>query len=325
LDEFSLIRNIFGRQQAVHRRDVRIGIGDDAAILDLPSDRQLVVSSDVLCAGIHFTESTPASAIGHKTAAVNFSDLASMGAEPAWILLNVCLPSVDLAWLEAFTDGFFDLCRQYNVQLIGGDTTRGPLALTAQVFGFVPRGKGLLRSGAKPGDAVFVTGSLGDAALALEMSSRRVDTSRATAEQAFYLQNRLDRPIPRVVIGRSLLDLANSAIDISDGLAADLGHILEASGVGASIRLSDLPLSTVFDSVVPDSVRWSLAATGGEDYEICFTVSADRTADVDAIGLEKGVRITRIGSITDRSGLELLTDNGQRLNFETPGHNHFQG
>ena len=319
MDEFELIRKLFSDRQK-NRADVSFGIGDDAAVLNVPSRHQLLVSSDILNAGVHFPISTAPYNVGHKTAAVNLSDMAAMGAEPAWISLNLSLPAVDKSWIEEFSRGFFDLCNRFEVQLIGGDTTRGDLSICAQVFGFVPRGEALLRSGARAGDQIFVTGTLGDAALALRMMNQNRDAGDDTA----YLRQRLEKPTPRVAIALLLRQHANAMIDLSDGLVADLGHILQASTVGAEVQLQQLPASAAFDRSLGDENRWSLAATSGDDYELCFTVAADKCEKIEEIRQQVNLPITRIGKITTGDRLLLLDADHKPLSLPSSGYMHFR-
>ena len=237
LSEFELIKQYFltggGR-----RRDVILGIGDDGAVLSIPPGMELVMTVDTLVNGVHFPSQTAPEDIAWKAVAVNLSDLAAMGAEPAWASLSLTLPAAEAEWLHAFSRGMFELLEQYAMQLVGGDTTRGPLSVTMQCHGFVKRGQALRRDGARAGDLVFVSGPLGDAGLALRLSE-----SRVPAEARYRLQRRLDRPHPRIELGLALHGLATAVIDISDGLQADLGHLCRASDVAATIALAQLPLS----------------------------------------------------------------------------------
>ena len=318
MDEFSLINRFFRRVERANRADVAVGIGDDAAVLNPPPGRQLVATTDILCAGIHFPTSTDPESVGHKSAAVNISDLAAMGAEPAWTTLAITLPDADSGWLAPFCRGFFRLLDRCGMQLIGGDTSRGPLQIVVQAFGFVPEGGALLRSGARPGDGIFVTGSLGDAALALSLTSLPADGA-----DEVYLRGRLDRPEPRIDIGRRLVGLASAAIDISDGLAADLRHILDASEAGGTICLGELPLSPAFESLAPPDKRWQLAIGGGDDYELCFTVPPDRIGRLKGVGDATGVDITEVGRIRPEPGLEIIAPDGRPYQPAGGGHLHF--
>jgi len=317
--EFDIIRRYFTRQP-VNRNEVLTGIGDDAAVLQLPADRELLVCIDTLVAGVHFPEDTPAAAIGHKALAVNLSDLAAMGAEAAWATLALTLPEADPDWLEAFASGFFALAGRHGVQLIGGDTTRGPLTVTVQAHGFTPPGQALLRTGAQPGDRIYVTGTLGDAALALHM---RDDASA-------QLRARLEYPEPRLGAGCLLRGLASAAIDISDGLLADLGHLLEGNGLGASLRIDQLPRSDSFVAALQgldstsSGLYYDLPLSGGDDYELCFTVPEHNCAEVEQRLGELPCGCTVIGSIEAQPGIRCILQNGDNYQPALTGHMHFQ-
>lgn len=316
--EFDLIRQYFEqpfRQQKKPRPDVLLGIGDDAALLAPPPGMSLVVTVDSFVADVHFPSDTAPEAVGHKALAINLSDLAAMGAEPMWLTLAITLPEANAAWLDAFAHGFFSLADEYGVQLVGGDTCRGPLSITVQAIGRVPEGRALTRRGAQVGDGIFVTGTLGDAAAGLQVHEGRL-------QGADELVVCLERPTPRVAAGIALRGLANSAIDISDGLVADLAHILDASGVGADIQIEHLPLSTAFRGLeLPD--RWQLAVSGGDDYELCFTLSPALEIDTlerfDALGC----LCTRIGTVSAQSGLRWQDGMGNSLLLPWMGFDHF--
>jgi thiamine-monophosphate kinase len=318
MTEFDLIRTYFASQSLV-RTDVRVGIGDDAAIVCAPPGMEIVVTTDALVAGVHFVADVDPFTLGHKSLAVNLSDLAAMGAEPAWFLLALTLPEARGDWLQRFAEGMFALARRHNVQLIGGDTTRGPLAVVITALGTIPQGKGMRRSGARLGDLVYLTGEVGDAALAL--LSLRGERQFGGAE-AMRLRERLERPVPRVDEGIALRDLASSAIDVSDGLAADLGHILQASGVGARIHLDAIPLSSIYRDHLAE-VGWECALAGGDDYELCLTVPPGHVAAVDALSNRTKVPLTRIGEITSGSELEIYDNAGRQYRPQVRGHDHF--
>lgn len=317
--EFDLIERI--RRRVPARADVVLGIGDDAAVVQVPAGQQLVVATDTLNAGVHFPEGTAAADIGWKALAVNLSDLAAMGAQPAWCTLSLSLPGSDAAWLDGFVDGFLELAALHEVALIGGDTTSGPLSICVTVFGLIAPDQALRRDGAQAGDDVWVSGTLGDAAGALRRwacgdAAQTDDVHRA-------LQRRLDRPSPRVATGLSLVGIANACIDISDGLLADLGHICSASGVAAQVRLADLPTSPQLNSAFDADMRATLQATGGDDYELCFTVPAVRR---DAVRqLATGVPLTRIGHIRAGSGVQAMTADGEVWQPPRAGYEHFAG
>lgn len=305
MGEFDLI-DFLTSTQTIQRQDVALGIGDDCALLDIPPSVQLALSMDTLVAGIHFKEETDAYDIGYKAAAVNFSDLAAMGAEPAWVTLALTLPEINREWLKDFSEGFFTLLKQFNVQLIGGDTTRGPLSITVQAHGFVPKGKVLKRSGAKKGDLIYVTGSLGDAGLALSLGD----------DAPCELSQRLLRPTPRIAEGKMLREIAHSAIDISDGLVADLSHILKCSGKGATLYVDSLPLSKALLAHTSYHQAQVLALSAGDDYELCFTIAPE---NIHALGFEANC----IGVIEETSELRLLNRDGSSFILESLGYKHF--
>ncbi len=320
MNEFDLIQNIFNREKK-NRADVILGIGDDAALLQVPLGQQLVVSTDTLVAGRHFPENTSPADIAYKALAVNLSDLAAMGAEPAWILLALTLPSVDEIWLNEFSQGFFSLMRHFRLQLVGGDMTCGPLTITVQALGFVPAGKALCRLGAMPGDRIYVSGTLGDAGLALAYLHE--ETSLAlTQHQIQWLMQRLNRPEPRVELGLALRNIATSAIDISDGLVADLGHILLANQLGATIQLADLPLSASLRQLSQEQV-WQFALSAGDDYELCFTVPASSEIALQSHLKAINSSCTCIGRIKKEPGLSMIREDGFLLVLEKSGFQHF--
>lgn len=313
MDEFTLIRRHFATLSPP-REDVSLGIGDDAALLAIPPGEELVVTSDMLIAGRHFPAETAPADIGWKALAVNLSDLAAMGAQARWFTLALSLPEVDEQWLVEFTRGLRELAQATGVALVGGDTTRGPLTLTITALGTVPAGRALRRSGARPGDAIFVSGTLGDAALALRhwQGGSAVRTAREK-----QLRQRLDRPTPRLALGLALRGIASAAIDLSDGLAGDLGHILAASGVGASLDAQALPMSDAFADLVPDALRDELQLTGGDDYELCVCVPPQH---IEAAGR---LALTRIGRIEAEPGLRLVDAEGRSQAFTSTGYRHF--
>ncbi len=292
-----------------------VGIGDDAAILDIPSGHELVVCTDTLVEGIHFPRDTHPEAIGHKSLAVNLSDLAAMGAQPTFFFMALTLPAEDTAWLDAFAHGMARLANRFRIQLAGGDTTRGPLSITITALGIVEKGRALLRSGAQPGDLVVVSGVTGAAAHALSVmqQGREPEPSDRMA---------LEFPQPRVSLGRALAASATSCIDLSDGLAADLGHILDRSGVGAELELDRLPVPPGLKNLA-DEQRWRLQLAGGDDYELCFTIPADSAGELDQFSESCGVALARIGTIVRRDGIELITGTGGRFELASMGFRHF--
>jgi thiamine-monophosphate kinase len=316
MTEFELIRTFFARQD-VARPDVAAGIGDDAALLQPPAGQQLAVTSDLLVSGVHFLPDADPFSLGHKALAVNLSDLAAMGAEPAWFMLNLALPRADANWLQPFCRGMFQLAREHNVQLVGGDTSRGPLAIAIEAHGFVPLGQALRRSGAKAGDRIYVTGTLGDAALALR---HRLGGIRLPEHDLEAVADRMDRPTPRVREGMMLRGIAHGAIDISDGLLADLGHILEMSRVGARINLDKIPISPVCRSHIHET-GWDMVLANGDDYELCFTVPEKNIARLEKLRPACGFH--QIGVIEVEPGLRIVDAAGEPYQPRERGHDHF--
>jgi thiamine-monophosphate kinase len=318
MKEFELIRHFF-TEQVVKRKDVLLGIGDDCAILTVPAQQNVVVTTDTLVAGVHFPDDTDPVAIGHKAVAVNLSDIAAMGAEPCWISIAITLPKVDKEWLKSFCDGVFELCEYYNVELIGGDTTQGPLSITITAQGVVPEGKCLLRTGAKAGDWLYVTGEIGDAALALKHIKKEISVAQDYKDK---LREKLDLPKPRVLAGQAIREYASSAIDLSDGLISDLNHICQASNVGANIVLDRLPLSTIMIDTLPFDEAISVALVGGDDYELLFTVSEDNKVGMETALANAGTKVTCIGQI-NTSKVISTTLNNQAVPIEASGFEHF--
>ncbi|WP_133000557.1 thiamine-phosphate kinase [Luteimonas arsenica] len=315
--EFKLIDRI--RERAGHARgDVVLGIGDDAALLQPPPGMQLVVTMDTLNDGVHFPGGTDAARVGWKALAVNLSDLAAMGAEPAWCTLSLSLPRSDRAWVDGFLDGFLALAAEYDVALVGGDTTCGPLAVSVAAHGFVDPGRALRRDGAREGDGVWVSGTLGGAAGALEQW-------RAGGAIDPALRERLDRPRPRIALGRALAGVATACIDISDGLLADLGHVCAASGVAARVEVDALPGGRLLRPHFGNDALRALQATGGDDYELCFTLpeGADAMAAAAATAAATGVEVTRIGTVVAGQGVEAFDRDGRCWSPPRAGHEHF--
>ena len=317
--EFRLIDRIRDRT-ALAREDVRLGIGDDAAVLAVPAGQQLAVAIDTLVEGVHFPHGTAPRDIGWKALAVNLSDLAAMGATPAWALLALTLPQGDASFVDDLAEGFAQLAREHGVSLVGGDTTRGPFCLSVAVHGFVPPGQALTRSGAGVGDAVFVTGALGTAAGGLRLAQGRVPFDPGN-ELHRSLRERLDRPTPRVRTGVALRAHASACIDVSDGLLADLGHICAASGVGAQLDLDALPLSPALPSVFGHAAARELALSGGDDYELCFTVPTASIGAMQAALAAVGSHATRIGVIVEGQGVRAI--GGAPLAATRGGWDHF--
>ncbi len=315
LSEFSLIESYF-EQRRLGRDDVALGIGDDAALLRVPQGVLLASAVDTLIEGVHFPKNTPPAAIGHKVLAVNLSDLAAMGAEPAWATLSLSMPDPDEAFLKAFSEGLFAIAEQFDVELVGGDTVRGPLVLTVQVNGFVQEGEGLTRSDARPGDLLYVSGTLGDAAAGLEL----LQSDQVVSDEQQWLRERLDRPTPRIALGRSLRGIATSCIDISDGLCADVRHIMERSHLGADIDTSLLPLSSELLAFKAEEAARALALNGGDDYELCFTVPEQKEPELLRLAATFDVPITRIGEVNNEVGV--LRIDGKPV--PGSGYDHFR-
>ena len=314
--EFSLIAKHFTRATP----GAVLGVGDDCALLEPTPGMQLAVSSDMLLEGRHFSPQDSPAGIGHKSLAVNMSDLAAMGATPRWATLAIALPEENDAWLTAFARGFFRLADLHGIELVGGDTTRGALTLSITVMGEIPPGQALRRDGAQAGDDIWVSGALGSAALALAYRQGRLFMEQIDAARvlpALYL------PTPRVALGIALRGIANSAIDISDGLLADLGHILERSSVGARLEFSALPTLPVVQSYLHETVARDCVLAGGDDYELCFTAPADRRDAIHAAAAGANVAVTRIGHITAKPGLHVIDADGQSIPYRKTGYDHF--
>lgn len=319
--EFELIRRYFNRATP-QRKDVIQGIGDDCALLLMGESQTLAMSTDTLVVGTHFLANIAPADLGYKALAVNLSDLAAMGADPAWLTLALTMPAVDDAWLQLFSDSLFQLLDYYEMQLIGGDTTRGPLAMTLSIHGFVPNGKALRRSGASKGDWIFVTGTLGDSAAGLAILLEKLSVNSPVHRN--YLIQRHLRPSPRILQGQALRQLASAAIDISDGLSADLAHVLSASGVGATIDLEKLPLSDALMQSVDRQQALQWALQGGEDYELCFTVPESNKGALTLALDHLGVGYTCIGQIISKHDGFQLVKNNKLTESKAQGFDHFR-
>ena len=317
--EFELIGRHFAHLGAA-RSDVRIGVGDDGAVLVPPASRELVVVTDTLVEAIHFPPRSPPASIGHRAFAVNLSDIAAMGAEPAWALLALTLPDSDETWLEEFARAAGDLCRRHGVALVGGDTTRGPLSITVTLMGIVPVGVALERRGGQPGDAIFVTGSPGDAAAGLALEQNRLHVADPMSAQ--ILRDRFLFPTPRCDVGVALRGLASACIDVSDGLGGDLEKLCAASKCGAEIDAAALPVSEALVAAVGREVAREYALTGGDDYELLFTVPLARLgAMTHAVALGLGP-VTRIGTLMSGNGVRVSARGGV-TQFSGSGFDHF--
>ena len=322
--EFDVISRYFTRPS----RNTVLGPGDDAALIVCKPGMEWAISVDTLVAGRHFFPDTEPYALGHKVLAVNLSDMAAMGATPRWITLSLTLTrslAQDDAWLSDFSGGFFALADQHQVELIGGDTTSGPLNIGVQIIGEIEQGKALRRSNAQPGDDIWVSGYLGSAALALQFLQQHIVL---TEQEAALCLTALHTPIPRVALGKALLGLAHSAIDISDGLLADLGHILERSNVAATIEFDRIPCSHTLKNRLQlenDERRLAIDCllTGGDDYELCFTAPENGRKAIAELAQVIGIPLFRIGKIIPGKGLTVLTADGNPLTLETKGYDHF--
>ena len=302
--EFSIIDTYFNRKNG---NSVDLGVGDDSALLTPPPQQQLVICADTLVAGRHYPLDTSPHAIGWKSVAVNLSDIAAMGAKPHSILLALSLPQIDHDWLKGFSQGLYDCCDQFGVSLIGGDTTQSPhLTISVTALGWVDIGKAVPRSGAQVGDYICVSGQVGDAAFGLQ-------------HLGHPLQQRLDYPTPRCQLGQQLKGLAHSMIDVSDGLAQDLGHILAASQVGAEIELNQLPIDVALKKL-PQETQWQYALAGGDDYELCFTISPQNYETL--LQQQLDINISKIGQITAQKGIR-FTHHGINHPLKFQGYQHF--
>jgi thiamine-monophosphate kinase len=321
LSEFDIIQRYFDRPAP----GAILGIGDDAALVQPSAGMELAISTDMLVSGQHFFPDADPQGVGHKSLAVNLSDMAAMGARPRWATLSLALPTTLVGendtWLQAFSDGFFKLADAYQVELIGGDTTRGPLTICVTVIGEVARGKALRRSGAKSGDDIWISGRLGDAALALAHQQGNIVLEPHEIEGCLA---GLNTPTPRVGLGHGLLGLARSAIDISDGLLADLGHILKCSQASAIVSMPKINCSTSLRKYLPHPVALKCLLAGGDDYELCFTAPRSKRAKIDALSRELVLPLTRVGKIGVGDGLVVLDASGKIVTLETKGYDHFR-
>jgi thiamine-monophosphate kinase len=324
LNEFNLIQKYFAEASFV-RKDVVIGIGDDAAITQVPALQNLATTTDTIVQGVHFLPNTCAQDIAHKAIAVNLSDLAAMGAEPSWISLSLSIPEIDDAWLSAFSDKVSELTQYFSVQLIGGDTVRGPMSITITAQGFVPQDSVLTRDGANNGDWIFVTGTLGDAGAGLDILQKRLVVDDVQARD--YLVKRHRCPTPRVLAGTILRRLASACIDVSDGLLQDVMHIANSSATGVILHLDKLPISEELGNNVSDlNQALNYATASGDDYELLFTVSEEQRNSIQTALDSYSIPYTCIGQMTGATGKLDLKLNEQPFQLESTspmGFSHF--
>lgn len=317
LSEFELIARYFTRPA----RTAALGVGDDAALIKAPTGLVLAIAADMLVEGTHFLPDADARRLGHKCLAVNLSDLAAMGADPRWFLLAIAMPSVDEAWLEAFARGLFGLAESHAIELVGGDTTRGPRNICITAIGTLPPGFALRRDTAAAGDDIWVSGATGDAALGLAHLRGRVTLAE---ESARYCVDRLESPQPRIALGRKLRGLASSAIDVSDGLLADLGHIVERSRVGATLEYAALPRSSALRGCADTSLADECLLAGGDDYELLFTAPRESRTAIEAAGATVGIAVTRIGTTTTgEPKVRVVDPKGVPIELRRTGFDHF--
>jgi len=321
VSEFDLINHFF-KTSALPRDDVLQGVGDDCALLAPPPGKQLAISTDTLISGVHFPQSTLAADIGYKSLAVNLSDLAAMGASPAWASLAISLPEADQSWLANFMQGFNELARTYNVSLVGGDTTCGPLTITLNIVGFVDEKKALKRNRAKAGDLIFMTGTLGDAVTGLNAILNKTPLDKNLQ----YCVQRLNRPEPQINAGLLLTRFRVAAIDISDGLLTDLNHICTASKTGADIFLNQLPLSDSLKQYYAQGDHqpdWQTISCGGDDYELCFSCDAQSADEMLKLFKAQQIKVTQIGHMTSGMKINCIDAEGKVRNLQNRGYNHF--
>ena len=319
-NEFDIIKKYFTFETL--RDDVLLAGGDDCAIVSVPEHKQLLITTDTLISGVHFPKNTTAEDIAYKAIMVNLSDLAAMGATPAWFTLAISLPDINEVWLQAFSNQFYSVLSKFNISLIGGDTTKGDLSITIQAMGFCDEDKILRRDKAEPGDKIFVTGELGDASIGLHVVLNNLNDERLSP-----CIQRLNRPEARVRFAEKLASYAKCAIDISDGLVADLGHIIESSHCGAKISLSEIPLSSAaqyyFQQYHSNLIDWSMLLTQGDDYELCFTVNKNNQHAVEKLAKKHSLKLTCIGEITESRELNFVNLNGEAVYFDQTGFKHF--
>ena len=307
MNEFDLIRDYF--TWPIKDSSVTLAVGDDAALFSLDHGYELVTTTDTLVEGVHFSATTSAKDIAHKSLVVNLSDIAAMGAKAKYFTLALSIPKIDKFWLQDFSDSLKHLSEQYEVSLVGGDTTRGPLNITITMIGMVERSKALTRSGARPGDGIYVSGTIGDAGFCFwKLSNDLVPSSQEL--------KRLNCPTPRVDLGLVLTGLASACIDLSDGLEQDLSHILKASSVGAVIEVKKIPINEALLGHINDTNDWTIPLCGGDDYELCFTIPEDNEEALKKLSKSYNVKITKIGVINESLGLKIKGFDGPRNSYQ---------
>lgn len=316
--EFDLIRHIARASGGHDVEGVVTGIGDDAAVLAIPRGVELVTAVDTLVAGVHFPHTTALADVGWKALAVNLSDLAAMAAEPRWALLALTVPDPGMA--RPIVRGLLECARRHGVALVGGDTTRGPLTVSVTLLGTVPRGRAVLRSGALPDDTIWIAGDVGGAAAGLAIAQGRLE---AAPRERVRLLRALDRPRPPVDLGVSLRTIATSMIDISDGVLADLAHLLDASGLGATLSIASLPALPALRRAVPDALARYPLQTGGDDYTLLFTMPAKRRALLETAARQAKTRVSEVGRMHSERGLFERLKDGSRRPIEAHGFEHF--
>lgn len=322
LDEFSIIQKYFS--SLGESQGISLGVGDDCAILDIPKGKQLAVTVDTLVEGIHFPVRASPADIAHRSLRVNLSDIAAMGADPHWFTLALTLPEVSDSWLHQFSQALLTDALSFGCALVGGDTTAGPLSITIQVLGTISQGKPLIRGGAQEGDSIYITGSLGEGAAALSLFDATSDLARiATKDTLNRLLQRFYRPEPRLKEGAYLRDLASAAIDISDGLIADLGHIAKSSGLGANIELDRLPIASWLLALAEPSYIEDWVLFGGDDYELCFTVPNRNKDLIESMISSRELNAVYIGKMSKIPGVRCFDSRGQAVELKKSGYQHF--
>lgn len=318
--EQEIIARYFSKHSA--GADVEVGVGDDAAVVQPPDGSKLVMTMDTLNEGVHFRPDCPPEDLGHKALAVNLSDLAAMGATPLWATLSLSLPEIEDSWLEGFSRGLYSLADRYSTKIIGGDLVRGARSISMQATGYPKPGRAITRTGARPEDFIYVTGTLGDAALYLKLS-QNAENPTVSKQDLDCLSARLNRPQPRVNVGQEIAAFASAAIDLSDGLVLDVQRILQGSGVEARIELEKIPRSKAMQRQWQGGEDWNLVLAGGDDYELVFTADQEHSAEVDFISARTGCPITWIGEITQGDTLELFLAGRSYPLPDRPGFEHF--